>query len=114
MMEAALPVRRDALQDQLHHATSQVRIVRLRQNEKARIVGDEPSTATTLLRGPTDELVAAFKMAGTRAPTAQGQPLAAKGRNVTKLLAHQLMSVEVVMLLHQGLVTFTFVGVDRP
>jgi hypothetical protein len=83
------------------------------QNQKSSIVGDEPSTATALIGCPTDELVAAFKVAGTRTPTAQGQPLAAKRRDVTELLAYQLMSMEVVMLLHDCLVTFTFFGEDQ-
>src|SRR5678815_2054843 len=105
MMEAALPVRRKPLQHQLHHAAGQIGIVRLGQNDKASIVGDESSPPSTLLRCPTDELIAAFKVAGTCAPTAQGQPLSAKARDVTQLLAHQLMGMEVVMLLHQRLVT---------
>src|SRR5215203_2278967 len=49
-----------------------------------------------------------------RTPTGHGQPFALVSRHVTELLAYQLMSMKVMVLLDQSIIPATFLRPNRP
>src|SRR5664279_6267629 len=70
----------------------------LRQDQQARVVGQQGTPTPALLEIPADKSIAVLQMKGRRAPGRQRQPLAFVGGHVTQLLAHQGGILEVMML----------------
>ena len=84
-------------------------IVRVRQNEKTRVIEHQRQAAATLLRRPADELIAVAQMRRRRAETDHGEPLASVSGRVTQVLAglSRLAIVSAAAHSHRIVVEFT-------
>ena len=96
-----LHVPRQAPQAQPQHPRGQVRHRARRQDDKARVVGDQMQAPELLLRAPADPAVARGQLERARLPADEREPGRAHGRNVAQAFAEHAMKRQVVMPRHQ-------------
>ena len=96
-----LHVLRQATQAQPQHPRGQVRHRVRRQDDKARVVGDQMQAPELLLRAPADPAVARGQLERARLPADEREPGRAQGRDRAQTLAEHAMKRQVVMARHQ-------------
>ena len=97
-----LHVPRQPPQAQPQHPRGQVRHPVRRQDDEARVVGDQMQAPELLLRAPPDPAVARGQLERAGLPADQRQPSRAQRRDMTQALAEHAMKRQVVMGLHQS------------
>ena len=80
----------------------QVRHPHPRQDQEARVVGEEADVLPPRLRRPADEPVAAAQVPRRRRPGQAGERPAPRVHQVLQVLAHRLRVAQVVVLLASG------------
>jgi len=99
------------LKHQLHEAADQVGTLRARQHQEAGIVGDQSASASALLVGPADELVAVSEVKGGGTPGCQGQPIATIHGRIPKMLTDQRGVMQLMVLDDESVAPRHFIGV---
>ncbi len=82
----------------------------VRQDQQARIVGQERASPAALLQVPADELVSIFDVEGRAAPGGYSEPPALISNRVAQLLADQGRIVQIVMLDDQSITARPILG----
>ena len=96
-----LHVPRQAPQAQPQHPRGQVRHRARRQDDKARVVGDQMQAPELLLRAPAEPAVARGQLERAKLPADEREPGRAHERNVAQAFAEHAMKRQVVMARHQ-------------
>src|SRR5215472_1042366 len=73
-----------------------------RQNQKTRIVGNEPDVALAGLLTPLQEAVPAAQMPRRRTPRHAGDRPSLRPRQILEMLAHRLFITEVVVMFDEA------------
>src|ERR1044071_6377839 len=74
-----------------------------RQNQKARVVGDEAEVTFAGLHAPADITVTAAQMSRRRTPCHAGDRSSLRPDQILLMLAHRLLVAEVVMMLNEAI-----------
>src|SRR5208282_1229269 len=86
----------------------------IRQDEKTAVVDHQLQAAIALARVPTDPAIACRALEGRGGKAQQRCPFLPPGGNVPERLADLRQGPQVMMLLHQLLVTWLLAGTNRP
>src|SRR5260221_11710955 len=95
------PVLREPPEHQFHKPTDKIGVVTFRQDQQARIVGQQGAPPSALLKVPANELVAILDVKGRSAPGRHPQPAALVSYRGTQLFAHQRSVVQIMMLVDE-------------
>ena len=97
-----LHVPRQAPQAQSQHPRGQIGHRARRQDDEARVVGDQVQAPELLLRAPADPAVARGQLERARLPANECKPNRTQGRDMAQALAEHPMKRQVVMARHQS------------
>ncbi len=98
-----LPVSAEPIQGRAKNPGAQIGCRTARQHQEAAIVGDEAQSATPLLVGPLDPLIASAQMAGGGTKHQNRQPPACGIRgHAVEAFAHRFEAAQVVMLVQEA------------
>jgi hypothetical protein len=84
------------------------------QDEKAAVIDDQLEAVILMAQGPTDPAIPCSALQGRGRKTQKGYPLIAPSGNVPESLANLGQKTQVMMFLHQLLVTLLFEWTNRP
>ena len=110
MAPAGEPVVGQAREHLFEQAAGQVGIVRVGQDNEARIVDHQRQAAAALLGGPADELIAVAQVVGRGAEGDQREPLALVGGGIAQVFADERGVAQVVMLEDESVAARELVG----
>src|SRR5271166_2022915 len=114
MTEGGLPIAPQTPLAERQNPRPQVENMPVGQDEKAAVVDRQLQAAIALANVPTDPAIACGALQGGGRKAQQGHPSLAPGSGIPQGFADLRQCTQVVILLHQLLVTGLFQGTNRP
>jgi len=114
MTESGFPIAPQTPLAERQHPRPQVENMPLGQDEKTAVVDHQLQAAIALAKIPTDPAIARGALEGTGRKAQQGHPFLPPGGDIPQRFADLRQGPQVVVLLHQLLITGLFEGTNRP